>query len=147
MASRPRDVRSFVDCRQQCKLLLEQRFVIRERIAEQRKRFDVRASPGKQFRGSARDQIKRRELLLEANGILGAEDADRARQPHATGRGCNRARYDGRRGNGEVRAVVLGAAEHVDARYIGDSRGRDDCIDAPLRSRGAGCPGREIADV
>ena len=68
---------------QQLELLGEQLVVVVEVVAEQREGLDERAAPGHDLGPAAGEQVERREVLEDADGIVRAEDADRARQPDA----------------------------------------------------------------
>ena len=59
-------------------------------------------------------QVEGREVLEDAHGVVGAEDAHRAGQPDVLRARCGGAEDDGRRGDGEVGAVVLADAEDVE---------------------------------
>ena len=114
----PRDALGAAQCEQQAELLGEQLVVVVEVVAEERERLDERATAGHDLRSPVREQVDRRELLKDAHGIVGAEDADRARQTDP-----GRPRRDGgeghsRRGDDEVRPVVLADAEDVEAHLL-----------------------------
>ena len=61
--ARPVNMRVLADVQKQIELLGEERIVVLELQAEERKCFDERAAPGNDLRSSVRKQIERRELL------------------------------------------------------------------------------------
>ena len=65
---------------QQLELLREQLVVVVEVVAEQRERLDERAAPGHDLGPPAGQEVERRELLEDADRIVGAEHGDGARQ-------------------------------------------------------------------
>ena len=120
VAARPRDVLARAQREQQLELLGEQLVVVVEVVAEEREGLDERAAPGHDLRAPAGEQVDRREVLEDADGVVRAEHRDRARQAdalRARGRG---AEHDGRRRHGEVGAVVLADAEDVEADLVGE---------------------------
>ena len=58
---------------QQVELLGEQLVVVVEVVAEQREGLDERAAPGHDLGAPARQQIERRELLIDPHRIVGAD--------------------------------------------------------------------------
>src|SRR5205085_585083 len=100
-------------------LLLEEAVVVAELVAEERERLDERAAAGHDLRPAVREQVDGRELLVDADRVVGAEDADGARQADAL-RARGRGGEDDRgRGDGEVRPVVLADAEDVQPDLVG----------------------------
>ena len=105
---------------QQLELLGEQLVVVVEVVAEQRERLDERAAAGHDLGAAAGEQVERREVLEHADGVVGAEHGDGARQADALGaRGAAASEHDGRRGDREVGAVVLADAEDVEPDLVG----------------------------
>ena len=58
----------------------------------------------------------------DADGIVGAEDGDGARQADLRRPLGDRREHDGRRGDGEVGPVVLAHAEDVESELVGELR-------------------------
>ena len=101
-------------------LLLEEPVVVGQVVAEQRERLDEGAAADHDLGTAAREQVDRRELLEDADRIVGAEHVDGAREPDPL-RPDRGGREDGRRGrDGEVRPVVLPDAEDVEPDLVGE---------------------------
>ena len=79
----------------------------------------------------------RRELLEDANGIVRAEDADRARQPDPARPRRRGGEHDRGRRDDEVGTVVLTDAEDVEPDLLGELDLLEQLRHAPLR---ACCP-------
>ena len=128
---------------QQVELLGEQRVVVVEVVAEERERLDERAPPGHDLRAAAGQQVERREVLEDAHGIVGAEHGDRAREPDAARALGGGREDDGRRGHGEVGAMVLADPEDVEADLVGEL----DLLDQVAHPLGAAPTGSSSANV
>ena len=122
------------DLREQIELLLEQHFVLREVVAEQRKRLGERAAAENHFGAAVRQRIQGREPLVDANRVVRAEHGDRGAQVNVRGLASDRRQHHLRRGHGEVLAVVLAAAEAGKADLIGQ-HGLGDDVAEDLRLR------------
>src|SRR5438552_10964307 len=106
------------DLQEKIELLLEELVVIREVVPEQRERLGERAAAGHDLRATVRDKVERGEALKHPDGIVGAENADGARQADARrprGRG-GKDNCGG--GNSELAAVVLAQAVHVETHLV-----------------------------
>ena len=66
---------------QQLELLGEQLVVVLQVVAEEREGLDERPAPGHDLRPAAGEQVERREVLEDADRVVGAEHAHRAREP------------------------------------------------------------------
>src|SRR3954462_8211779 len=120
VAARPVDVLGLAQREQQLELLGEELVVVLQVVAEQREALDERAAPGHDLGPAAGEQVERREVLEDADGVVGAEDADGARQPDALGpRGRSR-QHDRGRGDRELGAMMLADAEDVEAELVGE---------------------------
>jgi hypothetical protein len=81
---------------QQLQLLGEEFVVVVQVVAEEWERLDEGAAAGHDLGAAAGDQVDVRELLEDAHGVVGGEDADGAREPDS-----DRLRGDrGKRGGG-----------------------------------------------
>ena len=118
MAPGPRHARLLAKLQQQLELLGVQLVVVVEVVAEQREGLDERAASGHDLRAPVRQQVDLGEVLEDAHGVGGAEDGDGARKTDALGPHRRGAQHDGRRGDEEVRAVMLADAEHVEPELI-----------------------------
>src|SRR6267143_1312424 len=67
--ARPVNVRVLADVQKQIEFFGEERIVVLELQAEERKCFDERAAPGDDFGPAVGEQIERRELLEDAHGV------------------------------------------------------------------------------
>src|SRR5207237_8220935 len=83
--ARPLDVLVVADREQELELLLKERVVVLELVAEQREGLDERATPDDHLRAAVREQVERRELLKYADRVRSAEDGHRAREANALG--------------------------------------------------------------
>ena len=131
--ARPRDALGLAQLQQQIELLGEQLVVVVEVVAEQRERLDERAAAGHDLRATAREQVERGEVLEDAHGVVGAQDRDRARQADVLCAGRGGRQRHGRRGDGEVGAVVLADAEDVEADLIGQLDLLEEVAQPPCR--------------
>ena len=131
---------------QQVELLGEQLVVVLEVVAEQREGLDERAAPGHDLGAAAGEQVERRELLEDADRIVGGQHGDGAGQPDALGaRGRRRQRDGGRRG-GVVGAVMLADTEHVEPDLVGQLDLLDQVAQPLVRADGAG-PGSGLTSA
>ena len=78
VAAGPADLLGLAQREQQPQLLLEQLVVVAQVVAEERERLDERAAAGHDLGAPAREQVERREVLEDANRVVGA-DARRRR--------------------------------------------------------------------
>ena len=118
----PGDALVLAQAQQQLELLREQRVVVVEVVPEQRERLDERAASGHDLRAAVREQVERRELLEDADGIVRAQDGDGACQADLRRPLGDRREHDGRGGDGEVGPVVLAHAEDVESELVGELR-------------------------
>jgi hypothetical protein len=103
----------------QIEFLGEQRVIVLQTKAEERKRFDRGAATHDHFRPSLRQQIDRGELLKYAYRIGGTENGDRAGETD-TVRSCRCCSENDRRsGIKEFSTMVLADAKGVQAHLIG----------------------------
>jgi len=93
-----------------------------ERIAEQREAFGEGAAPQDRLRPARRQRVERREPLIDADRIVGRQHRDRRGEPDAAGARRDRRQHRLGRGDGEIGAVMLADAEHIDARLIRQHR-------------------------
>ena len=105
---------------QQVELLGEQLVVVVEVVAEQRERLHERAAPHHDLRAPVREQVDGREVLEDADRVVGAENGDRARQPDAPGLGGNRGEHD----RGELGAQIASSARRTYESAAAGFRGR-----------------------
>src|SRR6266853_3818086 len=101
------DVLVLANLQKQIKFFGEERVVVLQSKAEERKRFDGRTPAHNHLRSSLREQIERREALKDANRVGGTQHRDGAREADAvrSRRGC--CEDDGRSGIKELPAVVF----------------------------------------
>ena len=114
---------------EQLQLLLEQRLVLVQRIAEERKRLDERATAEDDFGAAVRRGVERREPLKDAHRVVGAQHRDSGAEPDATRSTGNRGEDDLRRRDGEVGTVMLADADEIDAQLVGENGLVDDVAD------------------
>ena len=105
---------------EQPQLLLEDLFVIAEVVAKQRKRLDRRTTPEDQLRAPAGDGVQRREVVVQADRILGREHGHRGAEPDPLGPPGDRRKYHVRRRIHHVVAIVLADVERVDPDLLGE---------------------------
>ena len=77
--ARPVNMRVPADVQKQIEFLGEERIVVLELQAEERKCFDERAAPGDDLCPPLREQIERCEFLEDAHRVGGAQHGDGAR--------------------------------------------------------------------
>ena len=128
-------------------LLLEEPVVVTEIEAEERERLDERAAPDHHLRATAREQIERRELLVEADRDSRAEHRHRARQPDALRARCGGGEHDSRSGHREFRAMVLSDPEDVEPDLVGELDLLDEFAQTLLRADRAVSRVREREDA
>ena len=63
-----------------------------------------------------------RKLLEDTDGIIGAQNGNRAGEPDVLGPGRDRGQCHRRRGHEEVRPVVLAHSEEIEAELISEHR-------------------------
>ena len=104
---------------QPLELLLEEPVVVGEVVAEERERLDERAAARHDLGAAAGEQVDGRELLEDADRVVGAEHADGAREPDVLRPHRRRGEHGRRRRDGEVGPVVLADAEDVEPDLVG----------------------------
>ena len=114
----PRDPLALADLQEKAKLFLEEVVVVRQVIAEQRERLGERAASRHDFGASVGDEIERREVLKDPDGIVGAENTDRAREADAFRAGGRGRKDDGGSRDHELPPVMLPHAVHVEADLV-----------------------------
>ena len=124
------------DCQQEVQLLNEQRVVILEVVAKERKRFDRRAAADDHLGSPLRDQIERRELLEQADRVCSAQHRHGAGQMDTLGPCCRGGQDDGRGGVEELAAVVLADAEDIQADLVGALDALEQLAQADCRTGG-----------
>jgi hypothetical protein len=138
------------DVEQEIQVLFKQRVVVFQVQPEQRERVDERAATDDHFGTTPRDQIERRELLKESDGVDRTEDRDGAREPNAAGP-SGRGRQNDRRGRIQVfLAMVFTDAEDVEACLVGVFDLLQQLAQTVSRDRGetaVGVSGRETVDA
>ena len=117
--------------REERQLLLEQVVVVVERIAEERKRLGERAAAEDHLGAAVRHGVEGGEALVDADGIVGAEDGDGRAELDPLGAGGDGGEDDLGRADGEVGAVVLADADEVDADLVGQLGFGDDVAEDP----------------
>jgi len=105
---------------QQFEILGEEVVVVVECVSEERERLDERPSACHDLGPATGEQVERREVLEDADGIVGAEHRDRARQADAGRARRRRREHDSRGGDSELGPVVLADAEDVQSDLIGE---------------------------
>ena len=120
--SGPRHALGAPDRQQQIELLGEQLVVVVEVVAEQRERLREGPAPGHDLGTTAGQEIDFGELLEHADRIIRAQDGDRAREPDPLGLHGDRGERHLRRGDEEVRPVVLPDREHVETDLFREGR-------------------------
>src|SRR5439155_11417050 len=113
------DVLVLANLEQQLELFSEQRVVVIEVEAEQRKRLDRRASADHHFGPAARQQVERCEFLEQTNRVNGAQHRHRTREPDGLRARRGRTENNGRGGIEELAAVVLPNAKRIQPQLIG----------------------------
>ena len=119
MAAPPGDPLAFADLEEKLELFLEELVVVREVIPEQRERLGERAAARHDLGAAVRDEVERGEALKHSDGVVRADDADRARETDALGARRGGGEHDGRCGDDELAAVMLAQAVHVEADPVG----------------------------
>jgi hypothetical protein len=146
------DVGVLADIQQQIELLGEERIVVLERETEERERFDEGATTDDHLGAPVGDEVKRREFLEDANGIISAENLDGAGKANLPGAGCRSGKDDGGCGVEELRAMMLADAENVKADLIGQLHFFEEMLHALDRGKrnavhGIGDGGGETVDT
>ena len=114
---------------EQIELLVEQLLVLLQVEAEQRKRLGEGAAPEDDLGAPVRDRVDGGEALKHADRIVGRQHRHGRAEPDALGAACDRGQHDFRRGDREVRAVVLADADGIDADLVGENRLLDEIAD------------------
>jgi hypothetical protein len=118
VTSGPRHVGAAAQLEQEAELLGEELVVVVEVLAEQREGLDERAASGHDLGTTAGQEVDGGEVLEDADRVGRAQDGDRARQPDALRADGGGGECDRRRGDGEVRAVVLAHTEDLEAHLV-----------------------------
>jgi hypothetical protein len=132
-ASRPGDGILGGDPQEEIELLIVERVVVVEGVAEEREGLDEGAAPDDEFGASCRQQIDGGKFLEHPHGIGGAQDGDGGGQfdlPCHRGDGT---KNHGRGRNRIVGPVMLADAEHVQTGLVGELRSCDDLGEPLLR--------------
>src|SRR6266850_5294117 len=114
----------------------EERIVVLQSKAEERKRFDGRPPAYDHLRASLRQQIERGEALKYPHRIGSAQNRDSAGETDAM---CSRRRCaenDGRRGIEELTTMVFTDAKDIQAHLIGVFDLLDQVSQTVLRAHG-----------
>src|SRR5207244_5641235 len=114
----PGDAFTFPDPEKKPELFLKEFVVVSEVVAEQGKRFGERAAARHDLGTPVGDEVERREVLKDPDRIVGADDADRARETYplrASGRGGE---DHGWRRHDELAAVMLAQTVDVEADLV-----------------------------
>jgi hypothetical protein len=106
--------------KQELELLREERVVVVQVVAEERKRLDERAAAGHDLGTAARDQVDFGEFLEDPHRVVRAQHRYRAREPDPARARRGRTEHDGRGRDGKVRPVVLADPEDVEADLLGE---------------------------
>src|SRR5688572_13522611 len=118
MAARPLDVLGVTDLEEQVQVLLKEGVVVLQPQTEERKRVDEGSAADHHLGPACRQQVERRELLKEPDGVDRAQDRDGAREPDATGAGRGRRQNHGRSRVQVLPAVMFADAERIEARLV-----------------------------
>ena len=105
---------------QELELLREERVVVAQVVAEERKRLDEGAAADHDLGASAGEEVDGRELLEDADRVVGAQYGDGARQPDARCPGGRGREHDRGRRDRELGPVVLTHSEDVEADLVGE---------------------------
>ena len=81
-ATLPGDAVGCIEPQEEIELFGEQRILIRQVIAEQRKRLREYATTGNDLGPPAREQVDRGKILEHPHRVGGGQDRHRAGQPH-----------------------------------------------------------------
>ena len=124
---------------QQVELLGEQLVVVVQVVAEQGERLDERPPARHDLGPSAREQVEGGKRLEHPHRVVRAEHAHGARQADALRVLADRGEGDGGSRHGEVGAMVLADAEHLEAGLLGQLGLLDQLAQPPLgRDRAPG---------
>jgi hypothetical protein len=134
----PRDPLGRTDGQQQLELGGEQLVVVVQVVAEEREGLDERPAAGHDLGAAVAEQVERRELLKDADRVVGAQDRHGAGQADAFRAARGRAEDDRRRRDREVRPVMLSDAEDVEAELVGELDLLQQVGEALLRCEGVG---------
>ena len=114
----PGDVLVVADRQQEVQFLGEQRVVVFQVVAKERKRLDRRAAADDHLGAPLGQQVERRELLEEAHRVRCAQHGHCAGQADTSGSCCRGGQDDARGRVEEVAAVVLADAKDVQADLV-----------------------------
>jgi hypothetical protein len=134
-APRPGDPLRLPQLEQQVELLLKERVIVVEVVAEERERLDVCPASRCDLGPSVGEHVDGGEVLEHPHRIRRGQHCHRAREPDAAGGLRDRAQHDCRRGDGEVGTVVLSDAEDVEPRPVGQDREIDELAHADGRGQ------------
>jgi hypothetical protein len=118
-----------------------------EVLAEERERLDERAAAGPDLGTPARQQVHGRELLEDADGIVGAQHRHGTGQADPLGARGGAREDDGGRRHREVGAVMLADAEDVEPDLVGQLDLLQQVADAVPRRAGGQLAERVDADL
>jgi hypothetical protein len=93
--------------------------------------------PATDLGASAREQVDRGELLVDAHRVIGAQHRDAAGETDTLGDGCGGSEHDRGRRDREVLAMVLTDGEHVEAESVGEGDLGDQIAQPDIRRRPA----------
>ena len=138
-AAGPGQALAVVEGEEEAELLVEERVVVVEVVAEEREGLDEGAAADHDLGAAVGEGVEGGELLEDADRVVGGEDGDGAGQADAGGAGGGAGEGDGRGGGGVVGAVVLAEAEDVEAELVGEGDLLDEVAQALRRAdRAAG---------
>ena len=120
MTARPGHALLVPQLDQQVQLLGEQRFVVVEIMAEQRKGFDEGTAARHDLRPAAGELVEGREILEDADGVVRAQHGDGAREDDALRARDGGGQHHRGGGDGVVGAVMLAEAEDIEPHLIGE---------------------------
>ena len=105
---------------EQPQLLLEDLLVLAEVVAEQREGLDRRTAADDQLRAATGDGVQRREVVVQADRILGREHGHGRAEPDPLGPPGDRREHHVRGRIHHVVAIVLADVERVDPDLLGE---------------------------
>ena len=120
--------------REEIELFFEERFVLLQVVAEQRKGLGEGAAAEDDFGAAVRQGIDGGKALEDAHGIVGTEHRDGRAEADAPGARGHRRQHHLGRGHREIGAVVFAHADEVQADLVGE-HGLFDQVADDLRVR------------
>ena len=115
--------------REQIEFFLEQHFILREIVAEQRKGFGERAAPDGDLGAAVGGGIERRKPLENPNRVVRAEHGHGRAEQNPFGAAGDGRKHDLGSRYGEIGAMMLADAKGIDPELIGENRLLDDVAD------------------